>query len=259
MMAKRASRLALLGFVLSTTLWAADDGLVGKWKLNPSKSTLTDQMKVESAGGNKYVLDFGGGSPETIAADGTDQPGNYGTTFAITVAAPDKWKGVRKKDGRVLLTGIWTLSKDGNSLTDDFTSYRPDGSQFHLLYVYKRVGAGQGFVGMWESASEQVNSAYEMEIGTFEGDGLSFVTPGVQKHLHFDGKDYANEAPDAPPGYTSSGRHADDGSLELTDKINGKVIYTQQIMLSSDRKTLTVTVHRAGGDKPNVQVFDREQ
>ena len=61
--------------------------------------------------------------------------------------AADKWKGVRKKDGRVLLTGIWTLSKDGNSLTDDFTSYRPDGSQFRLLYVYKRVGPGQGFCG----------------------------------------------------------------------------------------------------------------
>lgn len=32
-------------------------------------------MKVEAAGANKYAFDVGGGTPETIVADGTDQPG----------------------------------------------------------------------------------------------------------------------------------------------------------------------------------------
>ena len=258
-MAKRGCQLVLLAWLVTGALWAADDAFVGKWKLNPSKSTLTDQMKVESAGGNKYVLDFGG-QPETIVADGTDQPGNYGTTFAINVEAPDLWKGVRKKDGRVLLTGVWTLSKDGNTLHDDFTSYRPDGSQSHLLYTYKRVGGGSGFVGTWESSTEQVNSTYEMEISPFEGDGLSFAGSGggIKKNLHLDGKDYANVGPDAPAGYTSSARRADAGTLEITDKIEGKILYTQQMRLSDDHKTLTVTVQRASGGKPNVQVFERE-
>ena len=43
------------------TLWAANDPFVDKWKLNPSKSKLTDRMKVEAAGPNKYALDFGSG------------------------------------------------------------------------------------------------------------------------------------------------------------------------------------------------------
>lgn len=39
----------------------------------PSKSKLSDEMKVESAGGNKCAFDFG----ETIVADRTDPPGNF--------------------------------------------------------------------------------------------------------------------------------------------------------------------------------------
>jgi hypothetical protein len=79
---------------------AANDPFVGEWKLNPSRSKLIEQMKVESIAGNKYVFDFGGGSPETIAADGTDQQGDGGTTLSVTIAGPGSWKAVRKKDGR---------------------------------------------------------------------------------------------------------------------------------------------------------------
>ena len=258
-MGKRALQLLLLALLITGSLWAADDAFVGKWKLNPSKSTLTDQMKVGSAGGNKYVLDFGG-APETIVADGTDQPANFGTTFAITIVAPDHWEGVRKKDGHALVKGIWKLSKDGNTLMDDFTSYRSDGSQSHLLYTYKRVGGGSGFVGTWESTTEQVNSTYEMEIRAFEGDGLTFISPGggITRNLHLDGKDYTNVGPDAPTGYTSAARLVNESTLEMTDKIENKVFYTQEMMLSADHKVLTVTVRRASGGKPKVQVFDRE-
>ena len=74
-MAKRAFQLLLVACLAAGTLWAANDPFVGKWKLNPSKSKLTDQMKVEAIGANKYAIDFGGGATENIVADGTDQPG----------------------------------------------------------------------------------------------------------------------------------------------------------------------------------------
>jgi hypothetical protein len=57
--------------------------------------------------------------------DGTDQPGNFGTTFAVTAVSLDEWRGVRKKDGRVEIQGIWKLSKDGNTLHDDYTCPSP--------------------------------------------------------------------------------------------------------------------------------------
>jgi hypothetical protein len=109
-MVKHAFQFLLLACLALGTLSAGDDPFVGKWKLNPTKSTVTDLMKVESAGANKYVLIFTGTEGEAIVADGTDQPGISGTTLSITTAGPDTWKVVRKKDGRTLLTGIWKLS-----------------------------------------------------------------------------------------------------------------------------------------------------
>ena len=88
-MSKRAFQLLLFYLCLVTgTAWAANDPFVGKWKLNPSRSKLTDQMKIEVAGANKYALDLGGGAIQTIVADGTYQPGLDGTTLSVTVEGP---------------------------------------------------------------------------------------------------------------------------------------------------------------------------
>jgi len=259
-MPKRTLPLLLLVFVVTGTLWAADDPFVGKWKLNPSKSQLTDQMRVASTGTNRYAFDFGSGDAETIVVDGTDQPGLFGTTLAVTAESPDTWKVVRKKDGRVLLTGIWKLSEDGKTLTDTFRANRPDGSISSLDYVYTRTAGTSGFPGTWESTKEKVNSTYEFQIQPWESDGLSFVNPAQQstKKMKFDGKDYPTEGPDLPAGLVSSGRRVDEHALEMTDKIQGKVRDVQQIKLSPDGKTLIMSVQPVGRSKPNILVFDRE-
>jgi len=259
-MARRTFRLLLVAWLATGTLWAADDPFVGKWKLNPSKSQLTDQMKVEAAGANKYALDLGGGTVETIVADGTDQPGIFGTTLSITVEGPDTWKVVRKRDGRIMLTGIWKLSQDDKTLSDTFRASQPDGSTLSLDYVYERISAGSGFVGTWESTSEKVNSAFEFEIQPYQGDGLSFITPSEHEtqSMLFNGKDYPDVGPDVPAGTMSSGRRVNERTLELTDKMSGKVTTTRRIELSSDLKTLKMTVLPLGQRKPNILVFDLE-
>jgi hypothetical protein len=259
-MPKRILPLLLLIALLTSTSWAANDPFIGKWKLNPSKSQLTDEMKVQAAGPNRYAFDFGGGEAETILVDGTDQPGLFGTTLAVTAESPDTWKVVRKKDGRVLLTGIWKLSADGKTLSDTFRANRPDGSISSLDYIYTRTAGASGFPGTWESTTEKVNSTYEFQIQPWEGDGLSFVNAAQQstKNMKFDGKDYPTEGPDLPPGIVSSGHRVDQRTLEMTDKIQGKVRDIQQIRLSPDGKTLIMSVQPVSRTKPNVLVFDRE-
>lgn len=258
-MSTRTLYLLLAGSLATGALMAANDPFVGKWKLNPSKSELTDQMKVEAAGANKYALIFGTDS-ETIVADGTDQPGLFGTTLSVTVEDPNTWKVVRKKDGRTIISAIWKLSEDGQTLRDDYTGYRPNGSTYNLDYLYKRTAGSSGFAGTWQSTSEKVNSVFELEIQPWKEDGLSFinVAQGSTRNLQFDGKDYPAEGPDVVPGTASSGRRVDERTLEMTDKLRGKVFDTQQISVSPDLKMLTMTVHAAGQTKPNVLVFDRE-
>src|SRR5215472_202089 len=121
-MSKQVCLFALLAVLFGSAAWADDDPMVGNWQLNPHKSTLIDVMKVESLGGNKYSFDLGGVDPEIAVADGTDQPGHFGTMIAVSVNAPNKWTFVRKKDGKVLVTGVWTLSKDGSTLNDHYSA-----------------------------------------------------------------------------------------------------------------------------------------
>ena len=255
------------------TLWAADDPFVGKWKVNPSKSKLTDEMKVEAAGANRYTLTFGPGQVDTVVADGSDQPALSGTTFSITVKGPNSWEVVRKLKGRTLLTANWTLSEDGKSLHDAFTQYLPDGttlfgeplpngSTLFLPYVYERTAGNSGFLGTWDSQSAKVKTGIELQIQTFEGDGLSFKRSDEQtvKKIKLDGNDHPDLNPNGgDKGTASSGRRVNERSLEIANKSKGKITGTSQIELSPDLKTLTMTERLEGQSRPkSILVFDRE-
>jgi hypothetical protein len=172
-MFKRVFHLVLVACLVTGTLWAATDPFVGDWKFNPSKSQFIDVMKVESLGGNKYAFDFGGG-PERITINGTDQQAVQGTVLSVALERPDRWKVLRKKNGRMLLTATWNLSQDGNTLTDDYTEFQPNGSPSTVNYQYKRTSAGRGFAGTWESTIP-LTSSFVLQIRPYERNGLSFI------------------------------------------------------------------------------------
>jgi hypothetical protein len=259
-MAKRAFQLLVVACLATSILRAADNPFVGDWKLDLSRCKLIDVMKVESLGANKYGFDLGGGSVEKIALDGTDQPGLSGTTLSVAVEGPDTWKVVRKKDGHTLLTGIWKLSQDGSTMSDNYTEFAPNGSPSTptVNYLYRRTAAGQGFAGTWE-ATMTMDEAFVLQIRPYEGDGLSFIRSSEDtRNVIFDGKDYPNQGHGAPQGSSSSARRVDERTLEIIDKIGGKITRTVKIELSPDYKMLTRTVHPFGQQEPNVFVFERQ-
>jgi hypothetical protein len=270
---KRGFRFLLAACLVTGTLWAATDplagewklepsrsNLTGKWKLDPSKSKATDLMRVARAGANKYTLIFNSGDFETVVADGTNQPALFGTTLSITVVGPNNWRVVRKKVGETFITGNWKLSRDGKTLADAFTSKQSNGSTSTVNYIYIRTAGDSGFPGSWESQSDKVNSSFELQIRPYEGDGLSLINPGEgsTKSMKFDGKDYAAQGKYVAPGSVLSGRRINERTLEVTDKIKGRIADTQQIKLSADLKTLTIIIHPSGQSRPNIFVFDRE-
>jgi hypothetical protein len=261
-MLNRTFRLLLVACLATSSAWAANDPFVGKWKVNPSKSKLNDEMKVEVAGANRYAITFAPGLIDTVLADGSDQPGLRGTTLSVTVKGPNSWVVIRKMKGRTLLTGYWTLSEDGNTLNDAYSEYAPDGSKsFSLPYVYQRTAGTSGFTGTWDSYTEKVKAGIELQIEPYEGDGLSLNSPGAEmaKKMKFDGNDYPDADPHADPGSASSGRRVNEHTLEITDKFKGKITGTRQFELSTDLKTLTMTVHLPGQNRPkSILVFDRE-
>ena len=255
------------------TLWAANDPFVGKWKVNPSKSKLIDEMKVEAAGENRYTFTFGPGQVDTVVADGSDQPALSGTTLSITVKGPNSWEVVRKMKGRTLLRAHWTLSEDGKTLNDAFTQYLPDGttlfsqplpngSTLFLPYVYERTAGNSGFPGTWDSESAKVKTGIELQVQPYEGDGLSFKRSDEEmvKRIKLDGNDYPElDSNGGDKGTAYSGRRVNERSLEITYKFKGKITGTRQIELSPDLKTLTMTERLVGQSRPkSILVFDRE-
>ncbi|HEY1637489.1 MAG TPA: hypothetical protein VGF62_03110 [Rhizomicrobium sp.] len=257
-MLHRISSVVLFACLIAGGASAANDAFVGEWKLNPAKSRLVDVMKVRSAGGNKYIFDLGAG-PETIAVDGTDQPGFGGTMLSVTPEGADSWKVVRKKGGRMLLMASWTLSKGGKTLRDAFTAIGSDGSRSTTNFVYQRKAGTSGFAGTWESRNNAtMNFAFLLKVEPYQGNGLSIIdsTDGLTMNVKFDGKDYPSGGANAPKGFTASARRADQHTIEVTGKVNGKARLTQLMSLSSDLKTLTVT-QRIGRREPNILVLER--
>ena len=245
-MLNRILKLLLFACFAMSAVWAAGDPFVGKWKVNPSKSKITDEMKVEIVGENKYAFTFVPGAVDTIVADGTDQPTPDGTTLSVTVEGPNNWKVVRRKDGRKIISALWTLSADGKTLDDAFTQYQPDGSPISVNLTYQRTAGASGFTGTWDSVSSSgLDSNIELEIRPYQGDGLTLISPvaGGTQNIKFDGKD---------------NRRVDQRSLELTNTSKGQTRVTQ-IEVSADLKTLTINIYLASAKQlGTILVFDRE-
>jgi hypothetical protein len=242
----------------SMASWAQSP-FIGQWRFDSARSRTPDEMKVQSQGGNKYTFDFGGGA-ETIVADGTDQPGLEGTLLSAKQEAPDTWIVERKKDGRLMLRATWKLSGDGRTLTDYYREFESDGSTLSLDYVYQRTGGGSGFAADWQSVKETRNTPLSLEVKAYEGDGLSFITSSQRRtqNVRFDGKDYPVDGSNAAQGAAISARRVDEHNLVITHRFNEKVTVTEDVGLSADLKTLTITLHFASRGKPDVMVYERQ-
>jgi hypothetical protein len=50
----------------------------------------------------------------------------------------------------------------------------------------------------------------------------------------------------------------DQNRVQITDKLKGEVVDTQEIGVSTDGKVLTIKVQQPGHTKANILVFERE-
>jgi hypothetical protein len=248
-------RFVAIASLSASSFWTANDPFVGKWRLDVSRSTIVDEMRVAAVGRGRYRFNFEGAPSETIVADGSDQPGLPGTTLSVKAEDPRTLTVVRKKDGRTIVSASWKLSQDGRTLRDTFTSLQPDGSRLTVDYLYRRTSGTSGFAGAWESTTKPVGLKIELGIHACDQRGLSFVSPGSDKNVAFDGREHLVSAKD---GLTVSGRRHGARALEYTEKKQGKVQRARNFELSLDGHTLTETVRIAGQATPDVLVFERQ-
>ncbi len=242
-----------LGLCAAPLALATDDSFVGKWKLNPDKSTLNGlTYKVADAGKNQVTFTFGDDT-ETVTL-GKEHTTKYGNTWLISESGPNAWKWVQKRNGKVTSDATWTVASDGTTSTYVDTETRPDGSSSHDTVELKRTeGSGPGLVGTWESTSIKIGSPGTMEMASWEGDGYTMKNPAYKSSTSFklDGKEYTPKGPQVAKGMTVSGKADGDAhKMELTYKLKDKTIETDSWELSADGKTLTNTINFSGESKP---------
>jgi hypothetical protein len=250
--------IATLG--VASLTFAQNDSFVGKWKFNPETSQLNGLTYiVADAGNGQYTFTFGDDS-ETLTL-GKEHTTKYGSTWLVTQKAPNAWRWLRKRDGKVTSDAMWTVADDGATSTYVSTEMHPDGSSSKDETDLKRsAGGNSGLVGNWESTAIKVGSPTTIEMAKWEGTGYSLKSPAFKAQTDFkpDGKEYTPKGPQVPKGLTVSAKAIDAHTIELTYKLKGKTTETDRWELSPDGKTLTATVNYSGVSKPEVDVYDRQ-
>jgi hypothetical protein len=224
-----------------------------------AKSQLAGQrQEIRALGGDNYEF-IDGDRHDPIVADGEQHPNQYGGTWSLKQDRPDKWVITYELDGKVTGVNVITVIDGGQTRLDDWKGTNADGSTDTEHAVGTRVGSGSGVVGTWELKSAEESAPSDWVIKPYGDDGLSFAWPANQGHqdIKFDGKDYPAEGPRTPPGLTSCGKRVDERTIDLTTKLKGKIVGTDEIQVSQDGKAITSTVHEPGQDKAAVFVYDK--
>ena len=145
-----------------------------------------------------------------------------------------------------MLSAIWSVSKDGATLTDRYTAFNADGATYFQVYTYQRKAPGAGFAGTWVSTNvEAVNFVLGIQIRPFEREGLSITDPSSQIMGNM------NFGP-------SLVRTLDEHTLELMrKKSDGELSGFLQLVLSPDLKSLVIT-HNGTAGEPQIFAFDRQ-
>lgn len=133
---------------------AADDPNMGTWKLNEAKSKFG-----KGAAKNHTVVYEAAGDNVKVIVDGTDADGNAthnewtgkidGKYYAVTGDAMSDMRSYRrtssrtlairaKKDGKVVLTGLITVSRDGKTRTVTTTGTDSKGKKVRVIAVYDK-------------------------------------------------------------------------------------------------------------------------
>ena len=148
--------LTLVGFAISVGVHAqAPKGLIGTWKLNPTKSKYSPgpaprsmTITYSAAGdGVKIVVDVtpAEGAAQhwemTASYDGKDHPvtGNPDAdTISMKRVSDTKGESTFKKGGKVMAVNARTLSADGKTLTIESKGTTSDCKPRHDIAVYEK-------------------------------------------------------------------------------------------------------------------------
>ena len=189
--------------------------------------------------------------PIKVKADGTDQKVSgspYFDATAIKIINDHSIQEIFKKNGKVVSTQTTVVSADGKTATAEFsdssnTNAAPVTGKGTMTRVAPGPAGSHAVSGQWkmEKADAVSDNALLFTLKV-EGDTVHMTSPTGQSYVaKIDG-------PDAPykgdPGVnTVSVKRIDKNTIEETDKLDGKALYTGRYTISADGKSLVIENH----------------
>jgi len=254
----RLRNLILTFAAALAVMTAADSPFIGKWKLNPAKSQFAgNTMIIEQLPSGEMQI-TAEGQTFKFKADGKEYPGPFGTTATWKQIDANNWENVTKM-GTMVTTGTSKISADGKTMTTVDKGKKPNGEDFLESSTWQRVSGGPGILGTWKSTKVQTTTE-NWEISANGDDGLTFKIADYNAvcSLKFDSKDYPCTGPTMPKGFMMSAKKTGARSIEITDKMDGKVIFNDMFSVAADGKTMTDEGTAAGTKEKVTVVYDKQ-
>jgi hypothetical protein len=257
MKATRTLKLCFIAALSCITAAAmAENPFVGTWKIDFSQSKLTGQTVTFTPEAAGKVRITEGGRSYSFKPDGSDATNSFGETEQWTKVDDHTWQSVTKT-GPETVTDTWKVSDDGKMLDVSASGTRPNGDQINESTSFTRVVSGKGLFGKWRSTKVSDNTPTTRQFDANGDNGLIWNIPEIKAsvNLKFDGKDVAPTGPTVPDGLTIAATKIGPRSIELTEKMKGKVVFRGRLTISSDGKTMTQVGGAPGVNEPERLVY----
>ena len=251
-------RCALLFFAAVGVTMAADSPFIGKWKMNPEKSKFagaTTTYEMLPSGEMQMTAD---GQTFKFRIDGKEYPAEFGATAAWKQIDPSSWE-TRYKMGTMTTVATTRISADGKTMTVNSKGKKPNGEDIVENATLQRVSGGPGLAGKWKSTKVQT-TAEMWEITANGEDGLTFkiVDYNAVCAVKFDGKDYPCTGPTMPKDFMMSAKKTGARTIDFSEKMGGKTMYSDIFTVSADGKTLTDDSGAAGSTERMKIIYDKQ-
>ena len=223
----------------------AESPLDGTWVSKEDTASLDTRPYNISLADRVWKSD-GPVPPISVKADGFDQPVKghaYYDTVAVRSGGENAVEVVTKKAGKVATSSVFSVSADGETLTQKWTDQTTSPAQSGEM-LYQRVGkaasGSHAVSGAWRATKIQNLSAGAKTVSYKVADGaVSMSTPaGISYQARLDGKDVPVHGD--PGGTVVSVKLLAPGTLVETGKRSGKVVEVDRMTVASDGKTMKV-------------------
>jgi hypothetical protein len=244
----------LLTLISATVSMAADAPYIGKWKVNSSKSQLTDIVTIQKLPSGEMRFDESGFT-YTFKPDGKEYPTPDGGTATWKAVGADKWEVTNRANGKISAT--ITLTVSGDTLSSMAMIPQTDGKDLMTTSTSKRISGGPGLAGKWQGTEADAGASW-LEVTPNGPDGITLKAPNSMCAAKFDGKPYPMTGSGDGPKQTMSFRKTGPASFETATFLDGKPFFKDVYVASADGKMLTDTGTPVSTKKPLKVVYDRQ-